>query len=153
MKSRKDKDKETVKESGKKKARKLQLPEELSRVNLNTAGIDVGANSHFMTVRAGLCRAATGRGSRRRGTASRAGRIIPASAERWGRCLGSVVKLPRHSGFRRNPRVSVCKAFRGIGPLWIPAFAGMTEIKLSRVWQLNLTTLPRQWPFGPIRSA
>ena len=25
----------------------------------------------------------------------------------------------------------------------IPAFAGMTEIKLSHVWQFNLTTFPR----------
>ena len=30
------------------RARKPQLPEELSRVNLNTAGIDVGASSHFV---------------------------------------------------------------------------------------------------------
>ena len=42
--------KETVEESGKKRARKPQLPEELSRVNLNTAGIDVGASSHFVAV-------------------------------------------------------------------------------------------------------
>ena len=42
--------KETVKEYGNKRARKTQLPEELSRVNLNTAGIDVGASSHFVAV-------------------------------------------------------------------------------------------------------
>ncbi len=42
--------KQTVKESGKKRARKPQLSEELSRVNLNTAGIDVGASSHFVAV-------------------------------------------------------------------------------------------------------
>ena len=42
--------KETVKETGKKRAKKAQLPEELSKVNLNTAGIDVGASSHFVAV-------------------------------------------------------------------------------------------------------
>ena len=41
--------KETVKGSGK-RAKKPKLPEELSRVNLNTAGIDVGASSHFVAV-------------------------------------------------------------------------------------------------------
>ena len=41
---------ETVKEPVKKRSRKPQLPEELSRVNLNTAGIDVGASSHFVAV-------------------------------------------------------------------------------------------------------
>ena len=56
--------------------------------------------------------------------------------------LGSVVKLPRHSGESRNPRVSLCKSSWGIEPSWIPAFAGMTEIKLSHGWQLNLTTPP-----------
>ena len=42
--------KETVKESGKKRDRKPQLLEELSRVNLNTAGIHVGASSHYVAV-------------------------------------------------------------------------------------------------------
>ena len=42
--------KESVEESGKKRARKPQLLEELSRVNLNTAGIDVGPSSHFVAV-------------------------------------------------------------------------------------------------------
>ena len=41
--------KEAVKGSGK-RAKKPKLPEELSRVNLNTAGIDVGASSHFVAV-------------------------------------------------------------------------------------------------------
>ena len=50
MRSIKETTQETVKESGKKRARKSQLPEELSRVNLNTAGIDVGASSHFVAV-------------------------------------------------------------------------------------------------------
>ena len=40
----------TPRESGKKRARKSQLPEELSRINLNTAGIDVGGSSHFVAV-------------------------------------------------------------------------------------------------------
>ena len=44
--------KETVKESGKKRARKPQQPEELWRVNLNTAGIDVGAGSHLVALSA-----------------------------------------------------------------------------------------------------
>ena len=45
--------KEPTKKSGKKRTRKPQLPEELSRINLNTAGIDVGASSHFVAVPAG----------------------------------------------------------------------------------------------------
>ena len=50
MRSSKEMVTESGKESGKKRARKPQLPEELSRVNLNTAGIDVGATSHFVAV-------------------------------------------------------------------------------------------------------
>ncbi len=50
MSSRKEGVKVSGTESGKKRARKPQLPEELSRVNLNTAGIDVGAISHFVAV-------------------------------------------------------------------------------------------------------
>ena len=42
--------KEPTKKSGKKRTRKPQLPEELSRINLNTAGIDVGGSSHFVAV-------------------------------------------------------------------------------------------------------
>ena len=45
--------KEPTKQSGKKRTRKPQLPEELSRINLNTAGIDVGGSSHFVAVPAG----------------------------------------------------------------------------------------------------
>ena len=45
--------KEPTKKSGKKRTRKPQLPEELSRINLNTAGIDVGGSSHFVAVPAG----------------------------------------------------------------------------------------------------
>ncbi len=37
-------------ESGRKRARKPQLAVELSRVNLNTAGNDVGASSHSVAV-------------------------------------------------------------------------------------------------------
>ena len=42
--------KEPTKKSGKKRTKKPQLPEELSRINLNTAGIDVGGSSHFVAV-------------------------------------------------------------------------------------------------------
>ena len=42
--------KEAAKQSGKRKTTKQHLPEELSRINLNTAGIDVGASSHFVAV-------------------------------------------------------------------------------------------------------
>ena len=58
---------------------------------------------------------------------------------------GRVVKLlatPTTSLFcnGRIPRVSECKQFCDMERFWIPAKAGMTEIKLSQVWQLNLTT-------------
>jgi len=36
--------------------------------------------------------------------------------------------------------VFVSKSFCGIERFWIPAFAGMTEIKLSHVSESNLTT-------------
>ena len=57
--------------------------------------------------------------------------------------LGSVVKLhviPAKAGIQG---VFVSKSFCGIERFWIPAFAGMTEIKLSHVSESNLTTLPR----------
>ena len=38
--------------------------------------------------------------------------------------------------------VFVSKSFCGIERFWIPAFAGMTEIKLSHVSESYLTTLP-----------
>ncbi len=50
MRSSKDTTQATPRESGKKRARKSQLPEELSRINLNTAGINVGGSSHFVAV-------------------------------------------------------------------------------------------------------
>ena len=57
--------------------------------------------------------------------------------------LGSVVKLhviPAKAGIQG---VFVSKSFCGIERFWIPAFAGMTEIKLSHVSESYLTTLPR----------
>ena len=40
--------------------------------------------------------------------------------------------------------VFVSKSFCGIERFWIPAFAGMTEIKLSHVSESNLTGIPNQ---------
>ena len=47
--------------------------------------------------------------------------------------LGRVVKLLRHSGGSRNPRVSECKSFCGIEPFWIPASAG-ESVLFVKVW-------------------
>ena len=58
--------------------------------------------------------------------------------------LGSVVKLhviPAKAGIQG---VFVSKSFCGIERFWIPAFAGMTEIKLSHVSESNLTGIPNQ---------
>ena len=41
--------------------------------------------------------------------------------------------------------VFVSKSFCGIERFWIPAFAGMTEIKLSHVSESNLTTPPNEF--------
>ena len=51
MRSHKGKDKTAVKAAG----QQGSLPAELSRVNLNSAGVDVGASSHFVAVPEGRC--------------------------------------------------------------------------------------------------
>ena len=51
MRSHKGKDKTAVKAAG----QQGSLPSELSRVNLNSAGVDVGASSHFVAVPEGRC--------------------------------------------------------------------------------------------------
>ena len=51
MSAHKWKDKPAVKAAG----RQGSLPAELSRVNLNAAGVDVGAGSHFVAVPEGRC--------------------------------------------------------------------------------------------------
>ena len=51
MRAHKEKDETTVKAAG----QRGKLPTELSRVNLNAAGVDVGASSHFVEVPEGRC--------------------------------------------------------------------------------------------------
>ena len=51
MRAHKEVDKTTVKAAG----QRGKLPTELSRVNLNAAGVDVGASSHFVAVPEGRC--------------------------------------------------------------------------------------------------
>lgn len=47
--------KERSKTAGKAEGQRGSLPAELSRVNLNAAGVDVGAGSHFVAVPEGRC--------------------------------------------------------------------------------------------------
>ena len=47
--------KRRVKPTGKAVGRQGNLPAELSRVNLNAAGVEVGAGSHFLAVPEGRC--------------------------------------------------------------------------------------------------
>ena len=51
MRAHKGRDKTVIKAAGQRGI----LPGELSRVNLNAAGVDVGASSHFVAVPEGRC--------------------------------------------------------------------------------------------------
>ena len=64
--------------------------------------------------------------------------------------LERVVELLRHSGESRNPEFPTRKNGTGRQRLWIPAFAGMTETKLSRFRESNLTTPPKSGPYTAV---